>query len=255
MKNPFKYNKLYHYYLTWNNLDKGIGRFLDFGCGKGEFVSKLEGKVKNIYGFDVDPERVNLVKSKFPFVILKKIIVNEKLPYKDNFFDAVSVFHVLEHVDSEKKSIQEIHRILKKRGTLYLASPYNGLFAWADTANLRYRFPRLHKWFLELIYSKVVYKRRFVNNNKIGLFGDCTATRKWHHHYNEYEINKLLAKKFKIEKFYKFSLFHPFLLVLLNISDYLFGKKSVLVERLVWIDNLINAKDYSYNMFVVAKKK
>ena len=255
MVNPFKYNKLYHYYLTWNDIGPDIERFLDYGCGKGEFVSKLKGKVSNLYGFDVDPEKINFVKSKFSHINLKKIKVKEKLPYKDNFFDAISMFHVLEHVDSEKMAINEIHRVLKPDGILYLASPYNGLFVWADTANLRYRFPRLHRWFLVLIRGKKEYESRFVNKNNIGMYGDCTASRTWHHHYNEEEVKRLLYKKFKIEKFYKFSIFHPFLLVLGNIWDYLFKSENKLIKRIVWWDNKINAGEFSYNMFVVARKK
>jgi len=254
MINPFKYNKFYHYYLTWDDLVKGTESFLDYGCGEGEFISKIKNKVKSVYGFDVDPKKINFVKEKYPFVKLKKIKIKAKLPYKNNFFDAVSMFHVLEHVDSEKKAIEEIYRVLKPGGTLYLASPYNGLFTWADTANLRYRFPKLHKWFLELIHSKEEYERRFVNKDGIGLYGDCTASRTWHHHYTEEEVKKLLSKKFKIEKFHKFSLFHPFLLVLLNVWDYIFEVKSKFIGRIIWIDNLVNAGDKSYNMFVIARK-
>lgn len=254
MQNPFKYNKFYHYYLAWDNLVSVTNKFLDYGCGKGEFISKLKNKVKYIYGFDVDPEKIKIVKTKYPFVKLRIIKVKDKLPYSDNFFNSVSMFHVLEHVDSEKQAINEIYRVLKPNGVLYLASPYKGMFAWADTANLRYRFPKIHKWFLELIHSKEEYERRFVNKDGIGLYGDCTASRTWHHHYTEKEVNKLLAKKFKIENFYKFSLFHPFLLVLFNVCDYIFGKKSKLIEKIIWYDNMIKANDNSYNMLVVAKK-
>lgn len=254
MKNPFKYNRFYHYYLTWEHLADKNQLILDYGCGEGEFISKLRSKFRFVHGVDVDPEKINLVKEKYPFVKLKKLKVTEKLPYRDNYFDAICLFHVIEHVDSEVKTIHEIHRVLKKGGTLYLASPYDGMFAWADAANLRYRFPRLHKWFFELVRSKAEYEKRFINKSKIGLYGDCTATRSWHHHYKEAEIRDLLSKKFKIEKFYKFSLFHPFLLVIQNTYDYVFGRKSKFLERMIWIDNSIMADENSYNMLVIAKK-
>lgn len=254
MRNPFKYHKLYHYYLTWNELGTNTKVLLDYGCGKGEFISKLKNKVRNVYGFDVDPEKTSFIEKKYPYIKIKKIKITDRLPYIDNFFDVVTMFHVLEHVHSEKRTINEIYRILKPGGKLYLASPYAGVFEWADTANLRYRFPKVHKWFIELIHNEEEYERRFISKENIGLYGDCSANRNWHHHYTEEEIKKLLSNKFRIESFYKFSVFHPFLLVLGNIWDYLFKSENKIIKKMMWVDNKIKANELSYNMLVIAKK-
>jgi len=54
-------------------------------------------------------------------------------PFKDNQADEVHIYHVLEHLDDTIKTIEEIHRILKPGGRLYLRVPhFSSLYAWGD---------------------------------------------------------------------------------------------------------------------------
>jgi 2-polyprenyl-3-methyl-5-hydroxy-6-metoxy-1,4-benzoquinol methylase len=228
---------------------------LDYGCGNGEFASYLVKKAKKIYACDVDIDKISKAQNNYGDINFSKIKVGAKLPYKNNFFDAVFMFHVLEHVESEKRVIKEVFRVLKKGGKLYLASPYKGLFYWADMANLRFVLPRAHKMFIEFFLGKAEYRKCFIDKRQIGLFGDSSITCRWHRHYKEYEIRKMLFKNYDIELFYKFSFFHPFLLLIGNVWDYLFGFKSKLINRIIWFDNKISAGNFSYNMLVVARKK
>lgn len=52
------------------------------------------------------------------------LAVNEKLPFRDEIFDAVFSFAVLEHVKDPFLSAQEIVRVLKKEGILYCIVPF-----------------------------------------------------------------------------------------------------------------------------------
>lgn len=255
--NPFKKGKFYHYYLTYKLLGnlKSEMKFLDYGCGKGEFVGNLKNTMWDLYGYDVDRDLLKEARDKYPFVHFTQGSVGKPLPYKNNFFNVVCMFHVLEHVPSEKKSIEEAHRILKDGGIFFLASPYKGIFSFADFANARYRFPTLHKIVSYLVLGKKEYERRFIKRKKEKLFGDCSIQKKWHTHYTEKQINKLLNEKFEIVSFYKFSLFHPFILLVSNIYNYITGHHSSLINEILWLDYRIRAKDASYNMLVVAKKK
>lgn len=255
--NPFEKNILYHYYLTYQLLGslKSQGKLLDYGSGKGEFLKNLKNTSLDLYGYDVDRDLVKEVKDKYPFVHFAQGSVEKPLPYKNNFFDIVCMFHVLEHVPSEKKSIEEVYRVLKKGGIFFLASPYKGIFSFADTANARYKFPILHRIVSNLILGKKEYERRFITKRKEKLFGDSSISKKWHTRYTEKQIDDLLNEKFEIVSFYKFSLFHPFLLVAYNIYNYVTRHPSSFINEILWIDNHIFAKNASYNMFIVAKKK
>jgi len=254
-KKLFKIHPLRHYYLVHNDLPQKQLKILDYGCGNGEFIGRIKNKNWTKHGIEVDSERLSKAKSDYKDVQFKQMKVGAKLPYKDNYFDVVTLFHVLEHVDSEKKAISEVTRVLKPGGTLYLASPHEGLFSWADTANLRYRFPKLHKQFAQLILGKKEYENRFKLKKGEKLYGDCSINRTWHKHYKEKEIRSLISKNYTIEEFLKFSVFHPFLLLIYNFTHFIFGRHLKLTTYLIYLDNVLKAREFSYNMLIIAHKK
>ncbi|MCW8995361.1 MAG: class I SAM-dependent methyltransferase, partial [Psychromonas sp.] len=46
-----------------------------------------------------------------------------KLDFNNNSFDAILCYHVLEHIEDDKKAISELYRILKPGGWAILQSP------------------------------------------------------------------------------------------------------------------------------------
>lgn len=252
--NKFSLHPLYHYALACDLLSNTKLNVLDYGCGTGEFIGGLGSRAGRVYGYDVDPQRINSAHQRFPRLRLALGKVNQLLPYADKSFDVVTMFHVLEHVGSESRAIRDVHRVLKKEGLFLLASPYQGLFAWADMANMRYRFPKVHKWVARFLMGESEYLRRFSANKKLGLYGDCTASRKWHKRYTEDEIRVLLKNKFEILKIVKFSLFYPFLLIPHDVFNHFFKPQINPTVLLIYLDNLIRAGDLSYNFFLVARK-
>jgi ubiquinone/menaquinone biosynthesis C-methylase UbiE len=50
----------------------------------------------------------------------------EKLPFEDKSMDGVLMFDLLEHLDNPKKSLQEVHRVLKPRGIFSSFTPIEG---------------------------------------------------------------------------------------------------------------------------------
>jgi ubiquinone/menaquinone biosynthesis C-methylase UbiE len=96
------------------------GNTLDLGCGPGEKTASL--KIQNYTGADIAVTALKAGRKTYP----KKrfICANaEKLPFKDNSFDNIIFFEIIEHIPNYQKSITEIKRILKKDGKLFIATP------------------------------------------------------------------------------------------------------------------------------------
>jgi len=104
---------------------EGVKRILDLGCGTGRHVIYLVKKGFEVYGFDIAEEGIRLVKDR-----LKKERISaemkigsfyNKLPYKDNFFDAVISTHAIHHggIERVRRAISEVYRILKPGGFIF----------------------------------------------------------------------------------------------------------------------------------------
>ncbi|MBW4568537.1 MAG: bifunctional 2-polyprenyl-6-hydroxyphenol methylase/3-demethylubiquinol 3-O-methyltransferase UbiG [Tolypothrix carrinoi HA7290-LM1] len=132
---------------------KGI-KVLDIGCGGGlacESVAKLNAYVS---GIDLSLNSINIAQEhakKSNFKIDYRWGVAENLPYKENSFDIVLCFDVLEHVDDWEKIIYEAYRVLKKDG-LFLFDTINinlkskFIIIWFLEDTLKYIPPGLHDW-------------------------------------------------------------------------------------------------------------
>jgi len=88
-------------------------RVLDAGCGYCEFLN-LRPEGIDVYGVDIK-------KIKHPKI--KYGDLNKKIPFRDDFFDSVVSFHVLEHLKEPEVAIREFRRVLKKNGKLILSVP------------------------------------------------------------------------------------------------------------------------------------
>jgi len=104
------------------------GRILDLGCGSYPyFLFSTDFKER----FGIDP-LLNKDLCKNCRINLKKEKIGEgKLPYKEDFFDVVTMLAVFEHIEKEKigSLLKEIKRVLKNKGFLIITTPA----PWADS--------------------------------------------------------------------------------------------------------------------------
>lgn len=101
------------------------GRILDVGCGPGDFLYSLRRRGFELYGNELSEKAAKVARVK-----LKKTgarICNAELTkcgYESNFFDVVTLWHVLEHIPNADETVQEIARILKPGGALIIELPH-----------------------------------------------------------------------------------------------------------------------------------
>lgn len=103
-------------------------RILDIGCSFGWFEKfALEKGCKEIIGIDTDERDLLNVKKqiKDKRAQFLKTSALDLSRFKENYFDIVVMWEVLEHIpkNTEKQAFQEIKRVLKNDGYLYISTP------------------------------------------------------------------------------------------------------------------------------------
>jgi ubiquinone/menaquinone biosynthesis C-methylase UbiE len=102
-------------------LFQGRKDILDAGCGSGDFI-KLNPFSAKIIGRDVNKDNLNKLKKQGFNVDFGDL--NRDLEFSENSFDAISCFHVLEHLTNPQNALSELYRVLKKKGILVIMVPY-----------------------------------------------------------------------------------------------------------------------------------
>lgn len=125
---------------------KTIARTL-FNWEIGKLVKNISGIIIDLGGsfkpsyerfWHIKPEkfiRVDINEKAKPDVIAD---LNKPLPFSDNFADAIFLFSVIYILEDPRKTLQEINRILKTGGKLFITSPF--IFNEAKEPNDYWRF-------------------------------------------------------------------------------------------------------------------
>lgn len=105
---------------------------LDIGCGAGGKLSCYKS-LGQVIGLDTYRDVLNLSRSKGYFSLVEGL--GDNLPFRDNVFDFIGYFDVLEFVKNDREAIQESYRILKEKGTLLVTTAaFNFLWSPHDLA-------------------------------------------------------------------------------------------------------------------------
>lgn len=99
---------------------------LDLGCGTGRHVIYLAKKGFDVYGFDIAEEGIGQTKTWLKKENLKANLkvgsIYDKLPYPDDFFDAIISTQTFHHqkIQVIRRAIKELERVLKPRGLVFM---------------------------------------------------------------------------------------------------------------------------------------
>ncbi len=95
------------------------GRLLDVGCGTGEFLDVAGRNGFQAYGLEPSRTAYDIARQG------RRVVRGElrNVEFKEEFFDVVTLWSVLEHIPAPSLFLGRIREILKKRGILALRIP------------------------------------------------------------------------------------------------------------------------------------
>ncbi|MBF0440631.1 MAG: methyltransferase domain-containing protein [Oligoflexales bacterium] len=98
----------------------GKGRLLDVGCALGQMLGVATRLGFETYGIDCNVTAVNSCENRGYKVYLGDL---ETAGFESEYFDVIVMLDLLEHIVGPKAFMNEISRILKKEGIIFIATP------------------------------------------------------------------------------------------------------------------------------------
>jgi SAM-dependent methyltransferase len=178
---------------------KGVKRVLDLGCGSGRHVVYLAKHSFDVYGIDIAPEGIKIAKDWLKEENLKANLkvgdIYKKLPYQNNFFDAIISIQTLHHARIEKirRLIKEMERILRPGGLIFVtvrrALRVKG---WKKNKIVIHRW----KWKRKKVKYKVIGPRIYVpvEGGEKGLLHFCFNKELIKKEFESFKISKIWIK-------------------------------------------------------------
>jgi SAM-dependent methyltransferase len=118
--NPIHQRLLKAYYLAVDHID---GDLLEVGVGEGRGVELLAPNADSFVGIDKIDSVIENLKSKYPENDFRQMVIPPFSGLKDEAFDVVVSFQVIEHIRDDLAYLKEIHRVLKPGGKALITTP------------------------------------------------------------------------------------------------------------------------------------
>jgi len=99
---------------------KKTGRLLDLGCGTGTFLNTMKSRGWEVAGLEPDADARAMAKQLYHLEIAPS---HEIYQLAEAQFDAVTLWHVLEHVHELHEYMDQLKQLLKPAGVLLIAVP------------------------------------------------------------------------------------------------------------------------------------
>lgn len=96
------------------------GKLLDIGCGRGDFLLRMQELGWNVKGVDFDEKALKIARQKELDVFHYN---SNELKFPENTFDLIMLNNVFEHIYNPNDMFTEIFNILKTGGNLVIITP------------------------------------------------------------------------------------------------------------------------------------
>jgi len=222
------------------------GKILDFGCaqgGKSVFYA-TQSKEAEITGIDIDKETLKVAPGFAKKMKTKNVRFKhydgKRLPFLNNSFDYIFSTAVFEYVDDVSATLDELYRVLKKRGRFCLTGSTLFYSPWGSHVYNYVKFP----W-CQLLFSRKTLIQAINKSKREGKLynkqGAVTVLK---------SLNKITAKKFK-----KHAKEAGFKIIEFRKSEYI-PKKGGIVRAVIKILSHVPiiSKYFTFNFFAVLEK-
>lgn len=194
-------------------------KILDIGCGTGGNFSLLR-KYGTIRGIEYSELAIKKARKKFPNIDIKKGSLPNDFPIKNERYDLITMFDVLEHINDDQKSLEIVYNYLNNNGRLVITVPaFN--FLWSKSDEVQFHKRRYTKKQLLEILKKNNYQIEFSSYFNFFLFFpvyfgkflircDKNYTTNKEMEIKSKLLNKLLYIIFKCESYFLPNIKFPF---------------------------------------------
>ena len=115
--------RLLHQYLKKAAKTSAPIRLLDFGCGTGHFAGICAGEGHQITGIETDADAATLARERTGMAVYPGFSALPPTTQTVAGFDAITAWHVLEHVPNPAETLQHFYAHLKPGGIAFVAVP------------------------------------------------------------------------------------------------------------------------------------
>ena len=97
------------------------GHLLDVGAGNGHFLAHMRDLKWDVMGVEPDPSAVRVAVERFGLPVTHGTLDTARLPLPA--CDAITLFHVLEHVPDPVATLEHVKRLLRAGGQVVVVTP------------------------------------------------------------------------------------------------------------------------------------
>jgi len=135
---------------------KGRNIILNVGCGTGEDLEIISKFGKTI-AMDISKETLSKVVQSDTIQLIRGDA--ENLPFREDVFDIVLMLDVIEHLENDEKSVQQVFTVMNGGGHLIISVPAIPLLFSGHDVGLGHLRRYTKKAFLNLVNNRFIIKR------------------------------------------------------------------------------------------------
>ena len=161
------------------------GDILELGCGSGRGIEEVKSHVSTYTAIDKNDFHLGNLAKQYPDFTFHNSSFPPLTQCKENSFDRVITFQVIEHIQDDHNFMKEIHRVLKPGGKALITTP-----------NIDTRLSR-NPWHIREYKAQELYNlgKKYFNNVEIkGITGNEKVME--YYERNKVSVNKIMKWDF-----------------------------------------------------------